>query len=406
MKNIILFFTVFILGVSQSHAQKEKITGNWLITKVEVKDRIINPYQTINYSQDGKMIIMGIEAGIWEYNKENHSIVTKSELDKDFNGENKILKLSDTALVVLKDGAKVFYNKINFNQVSKENANAGLMGSWRLNNEENPDTVHLLTFTSPDNFVLITKDYGSQSKSKGTWIFNKKDKTVILIGLSMEQFKGLNNIIHRSENQMSLENKGITYEFTKEKNQTNTIEHLAFSQDDFFNENGDFKYEEDENKLPWKNWNDMKLGILNVKQLIYTYSSLIPSTTAFENKTLTANVEASMNEEAYYIDNVFIGFDSYNVPENAQFPINSFNDYNKLYPLEDATFRIQGENTITTPAGTFNCTIVEALNGDVKQKLWMINDKLGVYAKIIEEDPDTNFGHYYIYELQEIINNN
>ena len=406
MKKTYLLLTALIAFVGFSNAQKEKIVGNWLVTKVVVENRIINPYQVMNYSEDGKMITMGIEVGTWEYNKKNHSIITQSEFDKDFNGENKILKLSDRELIVLKDGAKVFYDKIELNQVSKENTNSGLMGSWRLNNEENPDTVHILTFTSPINFVLITKDYGSQSKSKGTWIFNKKDKTVILIGYSMEHFKGLNKVIHLSDNQISLENKDVTYVFTKEKNQANTIEHLTFSQEDFFNENEDFKYYDDEEKLPWNSWSEMKPNIINVKQLVYTYSSLIPDTTSFESKTLTANVDVNMDEEGYYIDNVFIGFDSYNVPEDTEFPIILFDGYNKLYPLEDASFRIQGEETITTPAGTFNCTLVEAVKGDVRQKLWLISDKLGVYAKIIEEDPAENFGHYYIYELQEIINNN
>jgi len=47
--------------------------------------------------------------------------------------------------------------------------------------------------------------------------------------------------------------------------------------------------------------------------------------------------------------------------------------------------------------------VVEALSdSDVLKKLWMINDRLGIYARIIEEDPDETFGHYIIYELQEI----
>ena len=32
----------------------------------------------------------------------------------------------------------------------------------------------------------------------------------------------------------------------------------------------------------------------------------------------------------------------------------------------------------------------------------MINDKPGVLAKIIKEDSDETFGHYYIFELKEI----
>jgi hypothetical protein len=58
---------------------------------------------------------------------------------------------------------------------------------------------------------------------------------------------------------------------------------------------------------------------------------------------------------------------------------------------------------ITTPAGTFECTVLESIDYDeVRKKLWMINDRLGIYARIIEENPDEIFGHYSVYELQEI----
>ena len=76
---------------------------------------------------------------------------------------------------------------------------------------------------------------------------------------------------------------------------------------------------------------------------------------------------------------------------------------NPIYPLEGILYRVVGEEQITTPAGTFECTVLEAVNySDVLKKLWMVNDKIGVYAKIIEENPDENSGYYYIYELQEI----
>ena len=405
MKKIYVIIITLLLVVGQSNAQKKELIGHWLATQVETQGEIENPYLLFNYTKDGKMMLMGMEIAKWQYNKKTNKIVMTSEFDKDFNGNAKILILTKNKLIVEKDDTKVTYQKLDLEKVAMANKNSGLVGSWRLNNEENPDIVHILTFNSPNDFVLITKDYGSQSKSKGTWIFNKKDKTIVLIGYSMEHFKGLNKVIHLSDNKISLENKDVTYAFTKEKDQTNKIEHLTFNQEDFFNENGDFKYYDDEEKLPWNSWSEMKPDILNVKQLVYTYSNLIPDTTSFENKRLTANVEVNMDEEGYYIDNVFIGFDSYNVPEDTEFPIILFDSYNKLYPLENASFRIQDKETITTPAGTFNCTIVEAIKDDVKQKLWLINNKLGIYAKIIEEDPDENFGHYHIYELQEIIYN-
>lgn len=401
MKNRDLLLLVLLTFTTISYAQKEKLVGSWLITKVEVNGEIQNPYQIMNYNQDGKMVIMGIEVGTWEYNKNNHSIITKSEFDKDFNGENKITNLSETALEVLKDNAKVFYQKVDLNKVIEENASSGLEGTWRLINNDS-DSVQILDFKAPDEFVLIDKGNGMQSKSKGTWMFNKKDKTVIMIGFSMEHLKGVNNIVTISDSEISLESNGAISTFKKEENTAVAIEKLTFSAEEFYTENGDYKYEQDEEKLPWNNWSELKMGILDIHQLVYKYSKLINGTTSFENKNLTANVRATLEEEMFTIDNVFIGFDSYNVPEDTEFYSNEFDGYYKLYPLEGDTFRVKGEETITTPAGTFNCTVVEAVNGDERKKLWMINDKLGVYAKIIDEDPDEMFGHYNIYELQEI----
>lgn len=402
MKKIIIVLIVFFAYKGITYAQNEKLIGSWLVTKVEVDGKIYNPFQIMNYNQDGKMVMMGIEVGTWEYNKKDHSIATKSEFDKDFNGENKILKLSEKELVVLKDGAKVFYEKVDLNQISKENTSSGLIGTWKLSDDENSDAVNILTFKSPDDFDFIEKDYGSQSKTKGTWIFNKNDKSVILIGFSMQHLKGLNKIVKISTDILSLDNNGTVYTFKKEENQNVSIEKLTFTEDEFYTDDGDYKYEQDEEKLPWRLWSELKTSILNVNQLVYKYSKLIIGTTSFESKLLTANVDASMENEEFNIDNIFNGFDSYNVPEDTEFPSNEFGGYKKLYPLQESIFRVQGEETITTPAGTFNCTIVEAISGNGIKKLWMINDKLGVYAKIIEEDPNENFGHYYIYELQEI----
>ena len=98
------------------------------------------------------------------------------------------------------------------------------------------------------------------------------------------------------------------------------------------------------------------------------------------------------------IDNIFNGYDS----TESDLPINR-NFSSPLYPLEEHVYRIANNEQIITPAGTFECTVIEAVNySGVLKKLWMVNDKIGVYAKIIEEDTDENFGHYYIYELQKI----
>lgn len=69
----------------------------------------------------------------------------------------------------------------------------------------------------------------------------------------------------------------------------------------------------------------------------------------------------------------------------------------------DDFFTDDGDYKYEDEAGTFDCTVVEALgDSDLLKKLWMINDRVGIYARIIQEDPDETFGHYAIYELKEI----
>jgi hypothetical protein len=35
---------------------------------------------------------------------------------------------------------------------------------------------------------------------------------------------------------------------------------------------------------------------------------------------------------------------------------------------------------------TYTCTVVEGMDGDTKIKYWMINDKPGIFAKIIKDN--------------------
>jgi len=78
--------------------------------------------------------------------------------------------------------------------------------------------------------------------------------------------------------------------------------------------------------------------------------------------------------------------------------------YNNFFPRSELfPFRIVGTDSISTPAGTFSCTVVEGMDGDDKVKLWMINNKPGIYAKIII-DRYSPFDEvdYKITELQKI----
>ena len=80
------------------------------------------------------------------------------------------------------------------------------------------------------------------------------------------------------------------------------------------------------------------------------------------------------------------------------------NSYNLFFPMDEYyRFRIAGHEKVKVPAGEFQCTVVEAADGEDKYKLWMIDDLPGVYAKIVNVS-DSPFGksEYSVQELEEI----
>ena len=403
MRKTFLLTLILFVFIGLTNAQKSEIAGSWLLIKAEVDGEVQYPYFVNDFKKSGALVMLGIEVGTWKFNENSNAIVLESDFDKDFSGEMRILNLTEKELVVDKDGAKLFYQRIDQAVITAGNKNSGLFGTWELEGHPDPGLNTLLTFKEPDLMTIIEKGEGYVGRTSGTWIFNEQDMSLLMIGhMGDNGFNGENKVLELDDETLSLENNGRVFKAKRKKSMPLKIERLTFSEDDFFTDDGDYKYEDEAGNLPWANWSEMKTGLLKVKELVYNYSTLIEDTETFDSKILRANVEASLEEEGYHIDFIFYGYDSFNPPDDAQIPPNP-DYYQDLYPLHENTYRIAGSEQITTPAGTFDCTVVEAIgDSEVLKKLWMINDRLGIYARIIEEDPDETFGHYIIYELQEI----
>ena len=393
----------FLAFAGMANAQKPELVGSWLMTKAEVDGEIETPYFITEFKEDGNFLVMGMDFGTWEYNKSNNSIVLNSELDEDWNGERQILNLTQKELIVSKDGVTLFYNKVDVAEIMEANKNSGLLGIWEFKNMPNPEANTLLTFSEPDEFVMFERTEYSTATYHGTWIFDQHEHTLIIIGMNGDNgLKGKNNVVLMSEDALELENNGKIFKAHKKAKSTQKIERLTFSANDFYDENGNYKYEADIDKLPWQDPMEMMMGLVNVKHLVYNFFTLVENTEIFENKTLTADVNSNPQEQSLRIDFIFYGYDSYNLPEDAALPPNEFDEYNRLYPEADNAFRLTGSEQISTPAGTFDCAVVEVLIDDeARKKMWMVKDKPGIYAKIID-DKEGQFGHYRIYELQKI----
>jgi hypothetical protein len=79
-------------------------------------------------------------------------------------------------------------------------------------------------------------------------------------------------------------------------------------------------------------------------------------------------------------------------------------DFN-FFPEENLDpYQVVGTENLETPAGNFECTVVIGYDRFSSQvKYWMINNKPGVFAKVINvKDAPTPFGSTNIYILKEI----
>jgi len=377
-----------------------KITGDWFFEKIEKKGASDLVNQFVTFNKNGVFYFQDIVFGTWNYNKSSNTTIFDNE---DFKGEYTISQPNKNQLVLNADETNMYFSKIDKQKIIEENKASGLLGTWEFKEVPYKGATTFISFNEPDTFTIIQKQEGMSSKFGGVWMFDKKEMSLIMVGLrSGDAFNGKSKVLNINAETVALENMGTTYKGNKKAEENIKIERLTFTNADFYDENDDYKYYDDEQKLPWQDSYKMMNDLANVKQLVYNYSKLIEGTSSFETKTFTSNVSANIEQGILRIDNIFKGYDRYNLPEDSEMPTNNYNQYNQLFPLDEDTFRVVGQEDITVAAGTFTCTVVEAAGSfDAVLKVWMINDKPGIIAKVIKDKPG-DFGHYAIYELKKI----
>lgn len=221
----------------------------------------------------------------------------------------------------------------------------------------------------------------------GTWEYDKRQNSILLNSSLDKNINGKAELLKVTEDELQYKKDGIIYTLLKYNEDEEYGPMLDFSEADFFSEEGDYKYEGEEENLPWKDPAEMLLSLVNVKQLVYKRSKLNELTNSFEDIILRADVAANADEMSLSIDYIFFGFDRYNLPEETELPPNTEYE-NLLFPEVEFNFRIVDTQEITTNAGTFLCTVIEAAQDEIQKKLWMINDRPGVYANLLSKSQE------------------
>ncbi len=389
------------ISLSKNNQLHNKIIGDWFFKKIEKKGKTNLVGSLVEFNKNGIFYWQDMVFGTWNYKESSNKLIFDTE---DFKGEYSISQPNKNELVLNVGEDKMYFSKIDKQKIVDENKASGLIGTWEFKDVPYSGATTIISFKKPDRFAIIQKEEGMSSKFGGVWMFDKKEMALIMIGLRRgDAFNGENKILKINGETVALKNNGTIYQGNKKAENNVKIERLTFAEEDFYDETGDYKYDDDNQKLPWNDSYKMMIDLANVKQLVYRYSKLIEVTSSFETKTLTSTISANSEQGILSIDNIFKGYDRYNLPDDTEMPTNNYNQYNQLFPLEEDTFRVVGQEDVTVAAGTFNCTVVEAAGSfNEVLKIWMINDKPGIIAKVIKDNPDESFGYYNIYELQEI----
>jgi hypothetical protein len=393
MKKILLIIALTIC-INSTYGQSEKLNGSWLITKVELDDKVQEPFFIINFRDDGIIEALEMEIGTWNYDVAENKIVMKSGFDKNFDGESKILKLTENELIVDKDGEKVYYLKIDYDKIYLQNEASNLAGIWNIQNDEGATMI--LKFDAPDAFIFVNATSGTAETVNGTWIFDPEENTVIIIGFT-KLLKGINKIIKLTENELILENNGNIIKARKEKSGSNNIERLTFNYEDIEFENNN-KYQ-----LPWIDFNKMIQSLEDANYLKYKMGKLVETSNTLKYVSIVSMIEVKPDVQSVVFTNLEVSEgDSLQFSQNYKDGVTQ--TYNNFFPMDKPdAYKIIAVKKLNFPAGVFECTIVEGFEGDTKVKYWMINDQPGVYARIIKDGVSV-FGdmEYSVMDLLEI----
>ncbi len=388
-----LFFTGILM------AGKTDVKGSWIVTKVEKGDNISYPYQSLSFMPDGTLKIMEIPVGTWEV--KGKKLFLKTDVFEKKNESYEVSKEGKSNLILSNKEQTMYLQKMDAKMVAENNKKSGLEGKWKMNGDY-PEMIRIFDFVLPDSLAIVENEPGVTSSYKGMWVYDPKDNSLILMVMGTE-IRGKYQVKKEGDN-LLLSNDELTLKGSVVKPSTNKIEHLDFTEEDFYDANGDYKYYDDEEKLPWQDPYSILESLRNIHELDYKYADYLLEVNVPKEKILTADVNYDEGAGKVCMDDVFRGYDKNSLPEDTELPRVCYTEdsYNHLFPYKGDTYRIARKEQITTPAGTFDCTVVDVAGDfDAVARLWLVDNKPGIIAKIIQEKKDS-FGYFRVFELEKI----
>ncbi len=391
MKKIFVTLIVLIAISTSIIAKNNPINGKWLLTKVDIKEKTVDVYSEINFKDDGSISMDEVVFGTWEYNFKAKIITIKSTMIKEFAGTRNINKLNKKNMILVSDGDKLYFIKIDEDKVESANKKSGFMGVWEIKGDEN---ITYLSFAKNQKLNIVSKGEGVSSRNSGKWMYDKENNSIIMI-IHSHFYKGESIIKSISKNEFVIEKNKEELKAQKINKNAANREILNFTAEDIYNsiDNKPEDAPREEEKLPWKNFDARASYLENVSKIKYKYSTLISDFNVLDTEELTAKVSFDEENNQPVIQSIFTGISADESNDNLFYPVKQPENY-----------RVVTEKQVTVPAGTFKCKVVESYDDvrDTKIRYYMIINRPGVYAKIIVSKKQFDEEQYNMYELTEI----
>jgi len=286
-----------------------------------------------------------------------------------------------------------------------------IIGFWQLSTVEVDGEVQggfeTIFIFAEDDVLKASRSLTSQPIEVGTWNYDEKLNTIIMKSDIDRDFRGTATNVKIDKNTLVYYHNDATLSFIKvemAKPNNEPIPTLTFSEEDFWT-NDEFKYPENESKLPWT-LEGLYSYLKDKTEIVYTVNQYKKGFGKVDSWSISYKINFNKSEEISIRKYSYFQKDYIDMSDN----IYALDEYNKetkvFYPLQKIDpFRVIGEEILETTLGEFNCTIVEGI-GDFGEKIkyWMINTKPGVYAKIItiKDTGNVNFNSNKVYLLNEI----
>ncbi len=373
-----------LLSMVSAHAQKS-VAGSYILTKIITENEVDTSFTPVRFTGEGKILITNIPFGTWKANGRKVALeFMKPELNGLYTRKKK------KGFLILQNKKNTFYfQKYN----PEDNQKLPVLGVWKQ--LDTPESLYV-KFALPDKIVSVKNQVDYTETDKGTWLYVPKDKTLMIFGL-MDEMRGKGKLQSFTENRFTftIDTLSMTFKRVKEAQP----ELLSFKEADFPEDI------DDSGKLPssWREYNDLKANLQNITSVTYIKNELLAEVGVFKTDTLAEKV--AIDDKYIKITRYLLkGKDSTQLQEVLKGGL--YNRYNPFYPqVEIGPYKVVDKEEITVPAGTFNCTVVEGFDLDKRYKFWLIDDKPGIFAKIIMElsssdDDELKYRQYTLSKIQ------